>query len=309
VISRPPCTAPSRDTPLDTRRRRFATAVLGCITLPGLGACAVAPPPSQPWETRLQGDTVALLGEVHDNAEHHRVRTAVLRRAFDSGWRPAVVMEQFDIDRQADIERSRSERPRDASHLIVRAGATRGWDWANYEPLIQLVLQFDLPLLAGNLPRATAARFARESHAAVLGAERTRELQLDRMPDATWQAAQERQIDVGHCGALPRSALAGMARAQIARDAVMARFLIEHAPRGAVLLAGTGHVRRDIGVPRWLTALRAQTVLAVGFIEADSEPPAPGVFDAVVSAAPAKRADPCEAFKARPVRTGHSTKD
>ncbi len=298
--------APSRDMPPDARRRRFASAALGCLTLPGLGACALAlaPPPSQPWEARLRSDTVALLGEVHDNAEHHRVRTALLRRAFDSGWRPAVVMEQFDIDRQADIERSRGERPRDASHLIARAGATRGWDWPAYEPLIQLVLQFELPLFAGNLPRTLAARLTREGHEAVFGAARTRELQLDRTPDAAWQAAQERAIDLGHCGALPRSALAGMARAQFARDAVMAHLLIKHAPRGAVLLAGTGHVRRDIGVPRWLTALHAPTVLAVGFIETDNEAPAPGVFDAVVSTVPAKRGDPCEAFKVRPLRTG-----
>ena len=45
-----------------------------------------------------------------------------------------------------------------------------------------------------------------------------------------------------------------MARAQFARDAVMARALAAHAERGVVLLAGNGHVRRDIGVPRWLAS-------------------------------------------------------
>jgi uncharacterized iron-regulated protein len=288
----------------DARRREFSSAALGWIALQSLGGCATRALPRQTWEARLQGATVGLLGEVHDNAEHHRQRTTVLRRAFEAGWRPAVVMEQFDLDRQADIERSRRERPFHAPHLIATAGASRGWSWVDYEPLIGLVLQFDLPLLAGNLPRALAARLAREGYAEVFGAERTRELGLNDAPDAAWQTAQEREIDRGHCGALPRSALAGMARAQFARDAVMAQLLRDAAARGAVLLAGTGHVRRDIGVPRWLTALDPQSVLAVGFIESDSEPPAPGLFDAVLVAAPAKRADPCEAFKARPVRPG-----
>ena len=65
-----------------------------------------------PWENQLRGDTIALLGEVHDNAGHHRMRLDALRRAFDAGWRPALVMEQFDREWQADIERARRERPR-----------------------------------------------------------------------------------------------------------------------------------------------------------------------------------------------------
>jgi len=45
---------------------------------------------------------------VHDNAALHRDRLDVLRRAVaHAGWRPAIAMEQFDIDRQPDIERAR----------------------------------------------------------------------------------------------------------------------------------------------------------------------------------------------------------
>jgi uncharacterized iron-regulated protein len=290
--------------------------------LPGVSGCAwLAPPPAptQAWEPRLQGHTLALLGEVHDNAEHHRQRTAILRRALEAGWRPAFVMEQFDIDRQADIERCRRERPHDARHLIACTGAARGWDWDFYAPVIALALKFELPLLAGNLPRATAAKLSRESAEQVFGAMRARELGLHEARDPAWLAAMEREIDLGHCGALPRSAVAGIARGQFARDAVMARLLREHAARGAVLLAGTGHVRRDIGVPRWLAdvadvqaspgtastpANAPQRVLAVGFIESGSEPPAPGQFDATVAAPPAQREDPCKAFKARPAPSG-----
>ena len=51
-----------------------------------------------------------------------------------------------------------------------------------------------------------------------------------------------------------RSMWPRMAQAQFARDAVMAEVLRRSAPQGGgvVLLAGNGHVRRDIGVPRWL---------------------------------------------------------
>jgi len=289
---------------IDRARRRIVTASLGWVALQGLAGCAASMRRPYAWEERLQGSTVALLGEVHDNAEHHRQRTVILRRAFEAGWRPAVVMEQFDLDRQADIERGRGDRPRDAKHLIAQAGASRGWQWGDYEPLVALALQFDLPLLAGNLPRAQAARVMRDGHEAVFGAERTRELGLDQKPDAAWQAAQEHEIDTGHCGALPRSTWAGMARAQFAKDAVMAQLLRQHAARGAVLLAGNGHVRRDIGVPRWLPDRAPQSLLAVGFVEFGGEPIAADQFDAVVITARATRPDPCEAFRARPARPG-----
>lgn len=273
----------------------------GCAwtALQGLAACAQPTPARAAWRSRLQGSTVALLGEVHDNPEHHRLRRQVLQHALQAGWRPALVMEQFDVEHQADIERSRRERPRDAEHLIALAGASRGWHWADYEPLVALALAFDLPLLAGNLSRAQASRLVRDGAEAALGAEATRALGLHQAPDAAWQAAQEREIDAGHCGALPRNLWPGMARAQFARDAVMAQLLRQHAARGAVLLAGNGHVRRDIGVPRWLTTLAPQSLLAVGYVETDEAPPAPGLYDAVVVTARAERPDPCEAFKAR----------
>ena len=49
-----------------------------------------------PWEDRLRGDAIVLLGEVHDNPVQHGLRLEVLRRAFEAGWRPAIAMEQFD---------------------------------------------------------------------------------------------------------------------------------------------------------------------------------------------------------------------
>lgn len=287
------------DTPPPAWSRRGALrAVWGATALLATGGCAS---PAQPaaWRTRLAGDTVALLGEVHDNPEHHRLRAEVLRHAMEAGWRPALVMEQFDLDRQADIDRSRAERPRDVEHLVAQAaGARSGWDWAHYRPIIELALQYDLPLVAGNLPRAQAMRLAREGYDAVLSAERTRALGLHRPVDPAWQAAQEAEIDHGHCGAMPASLLPGLVRAQAARDALMAEQLARHASRGAVLIAGNGHVRRDIGVPRWLASDTAARAWTVGYVETGT-PVQPGQFDAVVVTRAVDRGDPCEPLRAR----------
>ncbi|MBM3344153.1 MAG: ChaN family lipoprotein, partial [Betaproteobacteria bacterium] len=228
-----------------------------------LAGCAITP--QHDWEARLRGNAIVLLGELHDNAEHHRERLAVLQRAFAAGWRPAIAMEQIDRERQTDIDRARQEKPRDVEHLIsaiakpAKAAPGANWNWGYYRPFIALALQYDVPLVAVNLSNADTGRIVREGYAAVFDADTLRRLRLDRPVLAAIQAAQEREIDVGHCNALPAKTLPAMARAQFARDAVMADIIAQHAARGVVLIAGNGHVRRDIGVPHWLSSeLRAR---------------------------------------------------
>jgi uncharacterized iron-regulated protein len=283
------------------RREVLRTGVAAAVAIGGFGCAQSTATAQRDWSTQLTGSTLVLLGEVHDNSEHHRLRAAALRDAFDRGWRPAIVMEQFDLDHQADIDRARSERPDDPQHLIKQAQGAASWRWSDYQAFVALALQFQLPLLAGNLPRTTASRLARDDYAAVLGAERVRDWRLSDAPDAAWQAAQEHEIDLGHCGALPQRLWPALARGQFARDAAMAHVMSMHVVRGAVLLAGNGHVRRDLGVPRWLERQGTPAALAVGFLERGTPLPAAGVYDSVVMTAPVDRGDPCDAFKARPL--------
>lgn len=278
---------------------------VSCIAV-AVAACA-APAPSQPWESRLTGDAIVLLGEVHDNAVQHRQRLDLLRAAFAAGWRPAIAMEQFDVERQVDIDRARRERPRDAQHVIdlatTRTGAVRsgeGWNWAFYRPYVTLALQYDVPLLAANLSSADTRRIVRSGLAASFDPGRLTALGLDRAIAPDWQQAQEREIDRGHCGALPTALWRRMAQAQFARDAVMADVVRQHAGRGIVLLAGNGHVRRDIGVPRWL-GTDASRLLTVGLLERDDVDTPPDAFDATLRTARADRPDPCAEFKPRSV--------
>ena len=281
----------------------------GLIVLPLLAACSTATAPVAPWEARLQGDAIVLLGEVHDNPHQHRLRLELLRRAFAAGWRPAIAMEQLDRERQGDIERARAERPGDAQYLIERAAAPAaragsGWNWDFYRPYIALALQYGVPLVAANLSSADAAKVARGGLDQVFDAAGLASLGLDRPIAPEWQAAQEREIDLGHCGALPREVWPRLARAQFARDAVMAQVLRrpqgrDHGSNGIVLLAGNGHVRRDIGVPRWLGSEQAR-IFVVGFLERGNEGAPAAAFDAVLVTEAAPRSDPCEGFKERP---------
>jgi uncharacterized iron-regulated protein len=283
-----------------TARRAFALAL--AVSLAAL--CGVASgdvPAPYPWEDRLHGDAIVLLGEVHDNPVQHRLRLELLRRAFAAGWRPALAMEQFDREHQPEIERARRERPLDASYLIEQAAPGHGkpgsgWNWEYYRPYVALALEYRVPLLAANLSRSDAAKIVEKDYSAVFEDATVRSLGLDR-ERTQLLTAQQKEIDIGHCHAMPKEQLPAMARAQLARDAVMAAILREHATEGVVLLAGDGHVRRDIGVPSWFDPRVLTRVFAVGFLEQGERPSPESAFDAVVITEPASRPDPCAALR------------
>jgi uncharacterized iron-regulated protein len=259
-------------------------------------------------EHRLARARHVLLGEVHDNAEHHRLRRDLLAALVRDGRRPAIAMEQFDREHQPALQRAQNE-PAFAPESLKTAGRVdaQGWNWSYYEPIVRLALDHRLPILAANLSRADAFRVSTQGAAAVLGAAAVSELHLEQpLPDAVRRKL-EQVIEDGHCGEAPRNILPGMVAAQRARDAIMAHTLQAHAP--AVLIAGNGHVRRDFGVPYYLARYpQGDDVLAVGFIEVDAAKPAPTdyvtvgapEYDYTVFTPRAPRPDPCKTLRFKP---------
>lgn len=271
-------------------RSRFTLPLLAAVIL--MTGCLQSPSHLSPTPRLL------LLGEVHDNPAGHAARLDWLRAQLASGWRPAIAMEQFDTDQQPALDAAMRDCP-DAACVVARVSPSpSGWNWTFYAPVIALALEYRLPLLAANLSRADASKVVKDGFAAALPADIIARYRLDNLP-AEVLAAQENEVRDSHCGALPESLVTPMAKAQIARDVVMAETLRTHADRGVVLIAGNGHVRRDIAVPYWLRqqGLAAQ---AVGFLEPSGDA---RVFDAVRRIPTFPRPDPCAGFKA-PARNG-----
>jgi uncharacterized iron-regulated protein len=243
---------------------------------------------------------IVLLGEVHDNAAQHAVRAAALRRLLEKGSRPAIAFEQFDRERQADIDRARREAPppgrTPAGHLIEQARPARGWDWALYRPFVELALEFDLPIVAANLSRTDAMRVGTQGFAAVFDEATRARFALDALPPGL-VAAHERVVDDGHCNRMPADALPAMARAQIARDLALAQAIRPHFDRGVVLLTGNGHVRTDIGIPFFVGEPERSKVIAIGLLERDRlEADAAQRFDVAFATPVQQRPDPCAAL-------------
>jgi uncharacterized iron-regulated protein len=276
-------------------------AVAALVVVPAVAAPAEIAADSVELARAMQERQVVLLGEVHDNAAQHQLRAAALRERLIAGARPAIAFEQFDRERQPDIDRARRERPQDADHLIARSKGRDGWQWDYYRPYVALALEYGLPIVAANLSRGDAMRVAVDGWPAVFDSVTRRDLRLDALP-ADFVRKHEDAIAVGHCNLLERDALPALARAQMARDIVMATSIRPYISRGVVVLAGNGHVRRDVGVPFWLTARERQNLISIGMLEAgggglDAESAAD--FDAYVVTQRADRADPCKELAQR----------
>jgi uncharacterized iron-regulated protein len=273
-----------------TRALRGLLLAAAVATGPGLPGCAsVAQPEFIPTRP------VVLFGEVHDNAAQHALRLKVFEALLRSGARPALLLEQFDRERQPAIDHARASTPAPDAAQIILAGSgapateTRLWNWPFYQPLIALALEHGLPIVAANVSRDDARRVISDG----LGPHG-----FDPAVAPEIEREQSRAIEASHCGMLNAPQAQRMASAQIARDQFMARLVEAHAARGVVLLAGNGHVRTDIGVPRWLTPATRRLTESIGMLELDEGQRAAeneGAFDRVLLTPRQARKDPCAA--------------
>jgi uncharacterized iron-regulated protein len=237
----------------------------------------------------LRSADIVLLGELHDNPQHHRRRGALIA---DLGPTAVVVAEQLP----------RGARVGAGGELLARLQAagfdSKAWGWPLFEDLFAPVLGAGLPLLGGNAPRDLARQIARDGPSAWPADLRQR---LEAAPlSAEAQAALDRDLVDGHCGHLSATRLPAMRAAQRARDASMAQVLLDQHAAGArpvVLVAGNGHVRTDNGVvPLLLAAQPALRVVSVGFGEPGwTVQGAP--FTHLWITAGVKRGDPCAGFR------------
>jgi len=235
---------------------------------------------------------VVLLGEIHDNPRHHELRAQLLRE-------PAlkqrnIVAEHLDAGQvvgTGDMLLSRLEQ--------AGFDAT-GWQWPLHQPLFAAALDQGMTVYGGNLPR-DQTRVVFKSRGSSLGVGLQALLLHAPLSDDSL-AALRREIDEGHCGALPAMMFEGMMAVQRARDASMANELMQHLP--AVLLSGNGHAWKHLGVPHILAANRpGMRSLSVLFLEhgpfADAAAQAEwlqswqGKADYVWVTPPVSRPDPC----------------
>lgn len=190
----------------------------------------------------LAAGDVAFFGELHDNVVGHQVYAELARALAERRPDLVISMEMFERDTQGvvnDYLRGRIDEQSFLKH-------SRPWkDYArDYRPLIELARKHNLDVIAGNLPRTTAAKVAGKDgitspffpRSTTAPADRYRELFMDAMK--------------GHPGV--EGAAEKMYQAQCAKDDAMAEaiadYLNSHPHRQPLVIHCNGNFHSDYGL-------------------------------------------------------------
>jgi uncharacterized iron-regulated protein len=250
---------------------------------------------------RLAAADIVLLGELHDNAVHHAVRGQLI--AISRARRPAIVFEQF-AETSAPIAMPADANASEA-WLDQNGFDRQAWRWPLHKPVVDAAIAYGASLWGSGISREALRAVVREGEGAAPA--HLRSLLEQALLDDAARTALDRELQIGHCGQLPENMVSGMRAAQTVRDAAMTRTLLRarEGAGSAWLIAGNGHVRRDIAVPRMLSVAAANlSVLVVGFVEAPAsggqlDPSERSLYDVAIVTPRAERPDPCAGLRIR----------
>lgn len=260
-------------------------------------------------ERRVAAARFVLLGETHDNPDHHRLQARLVaqlaggvRAGRPEGARPpGVAFEMLALGLQPEIDAFQAAPARDPDAFAERVGwAGSGWPpFALYWPIFRVALDAGLPILAAGRVRGEPDDPAAPERQARFGL-------AEPLPPAEQAALVERMF-ASHCQLIPREQLGPMIEMQRARDARMAWALLRaaEAQGRAVLIAGAGHVAGG-AVPALLerAGVAREEILSLAFLEVEPgrvrvEDTEAGGFDLAVFSPAAEREDPCEGLRRR----------
>lgn len=227
---------------------------------------------------------VLLLGEQHDAKEHQQIHSQVITLLAERSLLAAVALEMADAGVSTAGLHPSSTEQQTKSALKWN---DKGWPWQAYGPAVMAAVRAGVPVLGANQPRALMRANMGDST-------------LDGQLPGPALKAQQQLIRIGHCNLLPESQITPMTRIQIAKDISMANTLVKAALPGkvVVLLSGSGHTDRLLGVPQHLPAslkVKAARLRAGDAAEGDKAE----AFDAVWQTPALPEKDYCAEFKAQ----------
>jgi len=201
---------------------------------------------------RLAKPSRLIVGEQHDNRDHHALQRWLLQALGEQRPQGSLLLEMITPDQQQRVDdvRHASTLPTDLPDALAWEP---GWDWNLYGPVVRFALTQPYPLLAANLNTVEVRAFYAQPP--ILSGARSN--------TASVKAELLTQISESHCGLLPASQMPAMLAVQQQRDRRMVERLLA-APTPALLFAGAYHARKDVGVPIHaldLGASEAPTVL------------------------------------------------
>jgi len=256
---------------------------------------------------RIVSSRYLMLGETHDNLIHHQNQAWAIGLLRDHQRSAAVAFEMISQQQGQVI----AGKKYDSSESLI-AGLDHiktGWEYQRfYANIFDVAIKADYAVLPANFDRQKIMLIVREGEAELPPGIKT---MLDNhILPADQVAASRKEIEGSHCGMINEKMTRAMMLMQRAKDAQMAQaFASQNAVETRVLIAGSGHVRKDRGVPFYLSSQEQENnLLVIAWAEVQEDVTDVGAyaahwgadqlpFDYVWFTPRVDRPDPCERFR------------
>lgn len=231
--------------------------------------------------SRLREADVVLMGEVHDSTPVHRKQLEILR---DLDGPLVLGLEQLDLDKESETGSNGEAMALDARERAERLGFDfDGWGWQHYRALFELATSRRWPVWPLNLSRRNAFAVAMTDEGQwreELEREQVETIEAFggqlRLPEGS-HSELVTDLQQAHCGRVDVAMARRMARAQVARDMLMADAVVRarttFPAHPVIAVMGNQHARRDRGVGYWLdrpAMTGTGKMLAIGMLPIDS---------------------------------------
>ena len=219
----------------------------------------------------LSSYEVVLLGERHDQKNHHDFRAFLIEqiKTKNKGQVKSVSFEHIQKKDQPLLDEFEKKRGEKAFHYVDELAQLLDWekswgDWPLFRSLFETTYKVSKKVLGLNFSFEKMKQIVKEGREALDG-EFIKKTALDQKLPPQGQLRLKEDIIEGHCGKLPPSVVEAFYFAQRARDAFMTDTLLSSLSKKdlAFVMAGNSHVRKDYGMPWYFSKRGYESVVSV----------------------------------------------
>ena len=200
---------------------------------------------------QLESGRLILIGERHDNPEHHLIQVQILQALMDRYGLLTLAMESFQKPQQQALNRY-MEGSSNEETFLKDVDWKRGWayDYHLYRPLLLMMREKAWKILAINAPNPIVKKVARSGLGSLEPGERS-QLAVDIDLDNKKHRAYLKEVFEGHTHR-DLKVFEYFYEAQCVWEDTMAQNIAEYLSENGgrmVVLAGNGHIMNKYGIP------------------------------------------------------------
>lgn len=209
----------------------------------------------------LKQNRIILLGEHHNNKNHHEAQLKIIRALKESGARVAVGLEMFRSDSQQSLDSWVAGKMGESEFKKIYFD-NWGYPWSDYGMIFDYAKGQKIPLIGLNVPREITRQVAQEGFQSLDKGQREKLSNITCRVDKAYMDYIKKAFGAHAHGNLN---FTYFCEAQLVWDNVMAVNALEYLDKNldalVVVLTGTGHAQKD-AMPRQIRK-RSEAAYAV----------------------------------------------